>query len=78
MDSTDELTEERTANFFNRALSESTRMNREIAKSKQKLSKLQEEFGEDMINAWRTEHASEVLSVEKAKAVERAQNGAFC
>ena len=48
-----------------------------MAKSKEKLSKLQAEFGEEMMTAWRNEHAAQVLSPQQTAAMQRAEGGAF-
>ncbi|ESP00854.1 hypothetical protein LOTGIDRAFT_238480 [Lottia gigantea] len=59
-DETSEIDNERTENFFSRAIQESRRMNKEIEKSKAKSDKLHNEFGTETMTAWRTEHAAEV------------------
>ena len=48
-------------------------MNTEVEKSNQKLAMLHAEFGLDMVNAWHTEHASEVLSTHEQELVKQAQ-----
>ncbi|XP_002737749.1 uncharacterized protein LOC100371736 [Saccoglossus kowalevskii] len=57
---TEEIDEERTKNFFDKALAASRKMNKEVAKSEDKLRKLHNELGEDTFAAWRKEHAAEV------------------
>ena len=47
-------------------------MNREIAKSKAKRDKLQEELGEARLRQWRNEHAAEVLTPHQAALVEQS------
>ncbi|XP_045177550.2 uncharacterized protein LOC123537794 [Mercenaria mercenaria] len=73
MDSSEELSEERTQDFFARALTESRRMNAEVSKSNKKLDALHAEFGMDMINSWQEEHASEVLQPHEQQLVKLAQ-----
>lgn len=43
------------------------RMNAEVEKSNSKLSKLEAEFGVEMMTAWKTEHAAEVLTPQQMK-----------
>ncbi|XP_060076180.1 uncharacterized protein LOC132555836 [Ylistrum balloti] len=62
MDATDDIDDERTSNFFDRAISESRRMNKEVDKSQAKLDKLAAEFGIERLSAWQAEHAAEVLT----------------
>ncbi|XP_071482043.1 uncharacterized protein [Diadema antillarum] len=57
--STDE--EERADKFMERALSESRRMNLEVARSQRRQNELYRELGEDKFHAWTMEHASEVI-----------------
>ena len=47
-------------------------MKREIEKSKAKRDKLQAEFGEEIINQWRKEHAAEVLTPQQAALVDQS------
>ncbi|XP_070570491.1 uncharacterized protein [Ptychodera flava] len=60
-DDTNEIDSDRTMNFFNRAIAESRRMNKEVTKSEAKLTKLHNELGADNFLAWRKEHAAEAL-----------------
>ncbi|XP_052079867.1 uncharacterized protein LOC127718010 [Mytilus californianus] len=66
MDATDEIDDERTNNFFSKALNESRRMNVEIEKSEAKMKKHREEFG-NRLSEWQAEHASEVLTPKQAE-----------
>ncbi|KAL4217491.1 hypothetical protein ACF0H5_023940 [Mactra antiquata] len=72
MDSTDELSDERTNDFFSRAIGESRRMNAEVNKSNKKLDAIHAEFGLDMINQWQSEHSSEVLEPYQQQLVKNA------
>ncbi|XP_052813825.1 uncharacterized protein LOC128240885 [Mya arenaria] len=73
LDSTDELSEERTQDFFARALAESRRMNGEVNKSNQKLDKIHSEFGISMVNSWQAEHMKEVLQPHEHDLIKQAQ-----
>ncbi|KAK6165408.1 hypothetical protein SNE40_022341 [Patella caerulea] len=73
-DETNEIDNERTENFFSRAIEESRRMNKEINKSKAKSEKLHNEFGTERMTSWRMEHAAEVLLPAEAEQVELSQN----
>ena len=53
-----------------------SRMDREVAKSQDKLRKLHDELGVDRFNEWRSEHASEVLEPEQADRIAHA--GQYC
>lgn len=48
-------------------------MNAEVTKSNKKLDKLHAEFGLEMMNAWQTEHALEVLQPHEQDLVKQAQ-----
>ena len=52
-------------------------MSQEVLKSKRKLEKLKEEFGDEMITMWRNEHANEVLTVAEQQAVQQAESGTY-
>ncbi|OWF51287.1 uncharacterized protein LOC110449379 [Mizuhopecten yessoensis] len=65
MDATEDIDDDRTSNFFDRAISESRRMNKEVDKSQVKLDKLSAEFGAERITAWQAEHAAEVLTPQQ-------------
>nr|XP_022322343.1 uncharacterized protein LOC111123917 isoform X2 [Crassostrea virginica]XP_022322344.1 uncharacterized protein LOC111123917 isoform X2 [Crassostrea virginica]XP_022322345.1 uncharacterized protein LOC111123917 isoform X2 [Crassostrea virginica] len=67
MDATEEIDDKRALDFFSRAMSESRRMNSEVAKSEQKLAKLHAELGKDKVDAWQREHAAEVLTPEQLR-----------
>ena len=47
-------------------------MNGEVDKSHAKMSKLHQELGSETFDAWRNEHASEILTEQQRQAVERA------
>lgn len=67
MDATEEIDDKRALDFFSRAMTESRRMNTEVAKSEQKLAKLHAELGKANVAAWQAEHAAEVLTAEQLK-----------
>jgi len=56
---------ERINNFFERALSESKRMSKEVFKCHTQLNDLHAELGADKFASWTADHASEVLSSEE-------------
>ncbi|XP_077997144.1 uncharacterized protein LOC144450423 [Glandiceps talaboti] len=58
---TEEIDEDRAKNFFDRAIAESRRMNKEVGKSEVKLTKLHNELGSENFRAWRQEHAAEAF-----------------
>ncbi|XP_074641695.1 uncharacterized protein LOC141899341 [Tubulanus polymorphus] len=64
----DEVDAERTQSFFERALGETQRMNREVEKSKNKRDKLYEEFSSDKFRQWQDEHAEVVLPSDPQKS----------
>ncbi|XP_046581293.1 uncharacterized protein LOC124288805 isoform X1 [Haliotis rubra] len=68
----DNLDEKRIDDFYNRAISESRRMNEEVVKSKQKQQQLHEELGGKNLAEWREEHASQALQPEQAERVRLA------
>ncbi|XP_013421199.1 uncharacterized protein LOC106181377 [Lingula anatina] len=70
---TDAIDEERAAAFYKRAISESSRMNQEIAKSHKKLDDLHVEYGSEIFEQWRQEHAAQVLTSHHAELVEASQ-----
>ena len=48
-----------------------------MTKSQQKLRNLEDEFGRDMLEAWRNEHAAEVLTDQQTAALQKAEAGAY-
>ncbi|XP_064598608.1 uncharacterized protein LOC135464948 [Liolophura sinensis] len=72
-DATADIDDDRTANFYARAIGESRRMCQEVEKSREKLEKLHSELGADKLAAWRTEHAAEVLLPEEAEKIAMAE-----
>ncbi|KAH3754041.1 uncharacterized protein LOC127848929 [Dreissena polymorpha] len=73
LDSTNELTDQRTSDFFSRALSESRRMSAEVNKSHRKLDKIHTEFGTQMVNSWQAEHMTEVLQPHEQDFINKAK-----
>ncbi|XP_033729048.1 uncharacterized protein LOC117318139 [Pecten maximus] len=69
MDATEDIDDVRTSNFFDRAIAESRRMNKEVDKSQAKLDKLSAEFGAERLSAWQAEHAAEVLTPKQITAI---------
>ncbi|XP_076460180.1 uncharacterized protein LOC143293149 [Babylonia areolata] len=64
------IDEEKMNRFLSRALSESRRMNQEVAKSEAKMNKLHAELGADRLTQWRQEHSAEVLTPQQSQLVE--------
>ncbi|XP_072024858.1 uncharacterized protein [Amphiura filiformis] len=60
LSSSEGVSDERTNQFFQRAISESQRMSTEVARSEQRQQELYRELGAHRVHAWTMEHASEV------------------
>ncbi|CAH1788648.1 unnamed protein product [Owenia fusiformis] len=71
----DDISDERANNFFNRAIQESQRMNEQTAKCNAKTKKLYEEFGKDAFESWQNEHAAHVLTPEEQHLIKQNRNG---
>merc|ERR1712038_1045424 len=56
MDTTEDISEERTNSFFERAIRESQRMSMEVERSHKKIDRLHDELGEGTFASWRNEH----------------------
>jgi len=74
MGDTDQVSQERTNNFFERAIKESQRMSMQVEKYHKRIDGLHDELGGDTFAKWRNEHASEVLKPEEVEAVNLASH----